>query len=58
MRINAWFNAYYRPRPEWPMWVAPDGTADEERAWVDEGAAMAHLLALELSAGFQVVYGT
>jgi hypothetical protein len=57
-RIKAWFNAYDRRRPEWPIWVAPAGTTDLDQAWVDEGVSIARLLAGELGSGFQVAYET
>jgi hypothetical protein len=57
-RIKAWFNAYDRPREDWPLWIAPPGTTDEEQAWVDEGAAIARALAAELGPQFQVVFDT
>jgi hypothetical protein len=54
--IKAWFNAYDRPRPEWPLWMPPDGTLDVEQAWVDEGVLIAGLIATELGPDYQVTY--
>jgi hypothetical protein len=54
-RIKAWFNAYDRPREEWPLWVAPPGAIDKERAWT-EGAAIASLVAAELGPDYEVSF--
>jgi len=55
-RIKAWFNAYDRPRAGWPIWVPPPGVGDEERAWTDEGATIAGLIAFELGPDYQVIF--
>jgi len=55
-RVKAWFNAYDRPREGWPLWVAPPGAIDEERAWTDEGAAIARLIAAELGPDYEVSF--
>ena len=56
-RLRAWFNAYSGdPRPDWPLWTAPEGaTVDEdEEAWVAEGAAIRDLIQAELGPSYEV----
>lgn len=48
LRIKAWFNAYDQPRPDWPIWKAPEGLSQEAEAWVEEGGAIRRLLEEEL----------
>jgi hypothetical protein len=55
-RIKAWFNAYGSPRPDWPLWSPPAGTADQERAWTREGATIADLITAELWPDYQVIF--
>ncbi len=56
-RIRAWLNAYGQsPRGDWPLWEAPEGTADEEEAWVAEGAALRDLIPAELGPEYHVVF--
>jgi hypothetical protein len=50
LRLKAWFNAYDQPRPDWPLWIGPEGLSpdDEEQAWADEGEAIRRILEAEL----------
>jgi hypothetical protein len=59
-RMRAWFNAYDRPRLDWPLWTAPEcATVDEvEEAWVAEGAAIRDLIQMELGPAYEVEYRT
>jgi hypothetical protein len=42
-RIRAWFNAYDKPRDDWPLWSPPrdcESAEAIEAAWVTEGEAI------------------
>jgi hypothetical protein len=61
LRIKAWFNAYSKPRPDWPLWSPPDelaGSDAEEDAWVEEGQAIRDLIAAELGPTYEVTFET
>ena len=55
-RIRGWFNAYDRPRDDWPMWVGPEGASsdEEDAAWEDEARAIGAEIQAELGPGYLV----